>query len=260
MTADKKLTLFATSNETPEITTAPRARQWMDDSPSRFAYRCLPLAIANAHGWQVLNPVRFTAVWNGGGRPEDVIIKPERPHTYVPKAMFGQGTFTFHVGGVFRSPLGVNMWVTGPPNRHKHGAQPLTGVVETDWAPYSFTMNWRFTQPGIEVVFDEGEPFCFLMPISTDLLESIEPEICLMTEDEDLTGRFRAWSKSRKQWSKEKNIPGTIAFKDRWQKLYFRGEEPDGSKGPELHRTKVRVRPFNDRRGTIKNAQGVTKA
>ena len=26
--------------------------------------------------------------------------------------------------------------------------QPLAGVVETDWLPFPFTMNWLFTQPG----------------------------------------------------------------------------------------------------------------
>jgi hypothetical protein len=29
----------------------------MDASPEAFAYRCLPLNIANAHGWGILTPV-----------------------------------------------------------------------------------------------------------------------------------------------------------------------------------------------------------
>ena len=40
-------------------------RDWMDETPSKFAYRCLPLTIANQTGWWVYNPVGFTAVWNG---------------------------------------------------------------------------------------------------------------------------------------------------------------------------------------------------
>ena len=43
---------------------------------------------------------------------------------------------------------GWNTFVTGPMNGIKDGIAPLSGVIETDWSPYSFTMNWRFTRPG----------------------------------------------------------------------------------------------------------------
>lgn len=38
----------------------------MDETPESFVYRCLQLDIANAHGWEVLNPAAFAARWNGG--------------------------------------------------------------------------------------------------------------------------------------------------------------------------------------------------
>jgi len=33
----------------------------MDDTNGEFAYRCLPLNIANAHGWIILNNASFVA-------------------------------------------------------------------------------------------------------------------------------------------------------------------------------------------------------
>ena len=36
--------------------------------------------------------------------------------------------------------------VTGPFNQPKDAIQPLTAIVETDWAPFTFTMNWKFTR------------------------------------------------------------------------------------------------------------------
>ena len=45
-------------------------RDWMDATPSRFAYRCLPLTIANQTGFWIKNPVGFTATWRGPKRPE----------------------------------------------------------------------------------------------------------------------------------------------------------------------------------------------
>jgi hypothetical protein len=41
-------------------------------------------------------------------------------------------------------------------NSPKDGIAPLTGVIETDWLPYPFTMNWQMTRPG-SVRFDKDE-------------------------------------------------------------------------------------------------------
>src|ERR1043166_4506215 len=48
------------------------ARDWMDASPGKFAYRCLPLTICNQTGWWVGNPVPFTAIWDGRPEPGSV--------------------------------------------------------------------------------------------------------------------------------------------------------------------------------------------
>ena len=44
-------------------------RDWMDATPNRYAYRCLPLTIVNQTGWLVKNPVGFTAIWDGNPGP-----------------------------------------------------------------------------------------------------------------------------------------------------------------------------------------------
>ena len=60
------LTCFLHPGWQPLIRPAPAKRDWMDGTPESFAYRCLPLNIANAHGWELLNPCAFDACWNGG--------------------------------------------------------------------------------------------------------------------------------------------------------------------------------------------------
>ena len=47
-------------------------RDWMDATPQRHAYRCLPLTIMNQTGWWIKNPVGFTATWSGQNRPGDI--------------------------------------------------------------------------------------------------------------------------------------------------------------------------------------------
>jgi len=51
-----------------DIEPAPFEREWMNATHDRFAYRCLPLNIANAHGWEVLSPAGFSAIWRAGDR------------------------------------------------------------------------------------------------------------------------------------------------------------------------------------------------
>ena len=32
----------------------------MDDTPDGFAYRCIPLSVANGHGWEMVCPLAFS--------------------------------------------------------------------------------------------------------------------------------------------------------------------------------------------------------
>ena len=69
-----KLVCHPTGHAAPEIRPAPLERDWMNATPDRFAYRCLPLNIANAHGWELLCPAAFSAIWDGGPHPGAVRI------------------------------------------------------------------------------------------------------------------------------------------------------------------------------------------
>ena len=60
-----EITAYKIMDNPPPIRTADRKREWMDDTQDRFAYRCLPLSIANQTGWEILSPAGFTARWNG---------------------------------------------------------------------------------------------------------------------------------------------------------------------------------------------------
>ena len=60
-----QITAYEVIENPMEIQTAERTRQWMDETVDRFAYRCLPVAIANQVGWDLLCPIAFSAKWNG---------------------------------------------------------------------------------------------------------------------------------------------------------------------------------------------------
>jgi len=230
----------------PRIRPASPKRDWMENSPERFAYRCLPLAIANAHGWEMLSPCGFAARWTGGDRVEDVEIRldPGANPQRAPVALFGQAVLTFHIEGIIRTSEGWNLWVGGPPNAAKDGIAPLGGVIETDWSPYTFTMNWRFTRANHWIRFEENEPFCFFFPVERGRLAGVEPQIRPLDSEPGLREAFEDWSRSRNDFHAWVRETQPQAPADKWQKLYYRGVRPDGCEGPADHESKLRLDPF----------------
>ena len=228
----------------PRLRPAPARRDWMDASPGGFANRCLPLTIANAHGWEVLGDCAFEAQWNGGQAPGDVQVRPLGDGRTAPLAHFGAGVLTFHVAALFRTPPGVSLWVGGSPNRVKDGIQPLTGIVETDWSPATFTMNWRFTRPHHTVRFEAGEPICFLFPVPRDLIARTVPSVVPLAEDPELEAAHRAWAASRGSFNAELQRPGSEARTAGWQRAYHRGRIGAVSAGE--HVTRLAPRPFTE--------------
>lgn len=218
----------------------------MDAAPEAFPYRCLPLNIANAYGWEILSPCGFEACWDGADHAEGVAITldPSTPEHDAPVALFGLGTITFHIPGLFRTPPGWNLWVGGPPNRAKDGIAPLGGIIETDWSPYSFTMNWRFTRADQIVRFEKGEPICQIFPIQPGAIEDIEPRFVPIESEPGLKAQFDAWSASRDAFHLRMREAPPERPSDKWQKFYYRGQTPDGRSADATHRNRLQIREF----------------
>jgi Family of unknown function (DUF6065) len=243
-----RLICYPLGGRTPKIRPAPQRRPWMDGTPEAFANRCLPLVIANSHGWEILTPRGFEARWDGGVALTSIHIRglagdPAKDNELLPISHFGSGVLTFHVAGLFRTEPSYDLYVTGPVNRPKDGIMALTGVVETDWTPATFTMNWLFTQPGVTVRFENDEPICHIFPIQRGTLEATEPEFRDLDEDPALKEAHMAWSASRSGFLAGLQAKEAEAIKKKWEKTYFQGIMPDGSKYPE-HRTKLALRDF----------------
>ncbi|MDX5983678.1 DUF6065 family protein [Sphingomonas echinoides] len=234
-------------NWAPRIRSANSRRDWMDNSVESFAYRCLPLSIANAHGWEILSPCGFEAVWNGGPNPDDVAIRVDEgtAHPIVPVALFGQATLTFHVEGIMRTPPGWNLWVGGCPNIAKDGIAPLSGIIETDWSPYSFTMNWRFTRANHPVRFEENEPFCFFFPVQRQLIEAVQPHFQSIEAAPELKAQYQEWSQSRDAFQADVAAHPPSKPSDKWQKLYYRGVDANGEAQVDDHKSKLRIGDFD---------------
>lgn len=228
----------------PEIVPGATRRAWMDAFPDRHPYRCLPLTMANSSGWEILCPIGLTIEWDGGPMEDAIRItgdEPWPPVQNVADSHFRRGIVTFHTGHLFRTPPGWAVWVMGPPNEPKDGVYPLSGVVETDWLPFPFTMNWQMTRPG-RVRFEKGEPFCFVTLVEDKKLEAVQPTLRMLDSNASLHEEFKVWAESRGDFNKRLKNRESEAVRDRWQRHYMRGTNVATGDEAGDHVTKRRLK------------------
>jgi hypothetical protein len=213
-------------------------REWMDNSINKNPYRCLPLLMANSYGWSIVSSAEFVAEWNGGQRKEDITIEnisgnnPAISH-------FGEGVLTWHTGYLFRTEFPYGIYATGSPNEIFQNVVCLSGIVETHWLPFPFTMNWRFTTPGKTRV-KQGDVIAHVYPIKLDIFDEVETEVRMIAENPELQAQYNSWSQSRREFL-DKPRKHT-----EWQKNYFKGKDLDG-KNINEHFTNINAPEFKNR-------------
>jgi len=230
----------------PRLVPASPDRFWMDFTTQGWANRCLPLRIANQCGWFLMNEDEFEVEWNGKPQLDGVKIRPtgDRPLAHV-SSMFGFGTITWGIPYLFRTAPGFNMLARGPANFFKDGVVPLDGLVETDWLPYPFTMNWKITRPGQKIKFGREDPICMLIPMRRGDVEAFTPEIRNLRSEPELQASYAAWHQRRKEAAKAVQGLAMEETGKHMQGNYIRGETELGERASE-HQNKLHVRPFTD--------------
>lgn len=207
-------------------------RDWMDATPARYAYRCIPLTAANSMGWEILNPVDVEITWSGKEQGDRLDIFTSKADPFSPRPHFGGGTVTWYVPFLFRTPPDYGLLISGPPNHDKAHMTPLDAFVRTDWVPFPFTMNWRLTEPNKTVKFKAGEPICRVMPFPLALLNDFELEIHELEEDPVFMQKVSEWERQRQvnyqaqreaeqKWAAEGHRP---ELKELWNSQYAKGQ------------------------------------
>jgi hypothetical protein len=118
----------------------------------------------------------------------------------------------------------------------------LDGLVETDWLPFPFTMNWLFTRPGT-IRFEKGEPFCFILPVPHMQIETIEPRVLPLSADPELAAEHAAWGTARADFNQNLSTRDPATLKEKWQRFYLNGKSPSGLTAPDTHRVKRKMKP-----------------
>ncbi len=241
-----KITAYECVEDPMRLATANRQRDWIEALPERFAYRCLPLVMANQVGWEILNPVPFTASWNGKAGLDAIKIRFKGEASPLVGSHFGNGILTFSLGYLFRTTKSHNLYVKGPANRPKDAIAPLEGIIETDWAPFTFTMNWQFTRKRHKVTFEADEPIACVLPYPRHYVAKFDAEIRNINEDPKLYQQFVDWRNERLAFNEDLKVEGSEAAKKGWQRTYMKGQDQGGQTFAG-HQTKIQMRDFTRR-------------
>jgi len=198
------LTCYALHDFAPRIVPGRAGRRWMDEFPDPAIYRCLPLAIANAYGWDILCPVPIEIHWNGGPTVADLEIRALKPLPgggpvdYFCASHFSSGIVTLHVDWIFRTDPGWNLLITGPFNAPKDNAAPLSAIIDSDRLSYPFSMNWQMLRPG-RVRLEEDEPFCSLVPVRPETVANCVPEFRRLADAPEIQRQYEALRVARER-------------------------------------------------------------
>ncbi len=220
-------------------------RDWMDATPNRHAYRCLPLTIVNQTGWWVRNPVGFTATWRGSNAPGAIDFRFERDEKLWSawiNSQFGEGIITWNTPFLFSTkPEGSRLLICGPANYFRANVQPLMALIESDWMNMSFTMNYKVLSPDVPVRFEAGEPLFQAIPMASNIcadLENADVSYRKLGDDPEMLQKYGDWSSSRRQFHEAKGR-GDVK-PDQWQRDYFLGRDLSGRQVAPDHRVKVK--------------------
>lgn len=214
-----------------------KKRDWFVD----HAYFCLPLMIANQHGFIVKAAYDFSVFWDGGGYIPNVIVKHQEQNNQgqIISSHFGMGTFTIQNPWMVRTPNGVNTLVMNPPNFYIDGITHMTACVETDNLRRDFTFNLKITRPKVWIEIKKGTPIGYMLPYPRYFIDNYNfkinedgiPKQLIQNERQtaNLFGRERSEIDSK--------YAGGIGGR------YMRGEDIYGNKFEE-HQKKLNGCPF----------------
>jgi len=177
----------------------PTKRAWMDETAGKFSYKCIPLNVANQTGWQVLSPIEFCANWNGGEHPKDVEVHyHEESRSDFVAGHFGHGILTIMPDFILKTPKGISTYVKGVSNYPLDLIYPLEGSIETDWLPFTFTFNYKFTRPG-EIIFQKGQPLFSFFPIKRGYLEKYKITRSNISNNSETYEQYKIFEKAREE-------------------------------------------------------------
>lgn len=214
-------------------------RKWMDETHGN-AYRCIPMNVANSYGWTVLSPSDFSVNWDGGESKNSMTVEVSENLPYkIVSSEFGHGIISIIPDFIVRTSKNVSLYVRGVPNQMAVGLQPFDAIIETDWLPFTFTFNYKFSKPG-KLMIKKDQPLFTFFPIERGYIESFQTINTTIHKDKEFYQDYLNYEKLREDQrsGKDKENVGS----------YLKGKLYDKEFDIENHIKKVNISDFKEER------------
>jgi hypothetical protein len=199
-----EIELYKLSDRVLPIVSSKKQRQWMNKNV--HSYRCVPLAIANTFGWDILLPKDLDVEWNGNDDWADVTIHEDKE---IYSGHFGSGTFTIQVAYTWQTSKNYQIMLIPYPNPDQYDIVSLSAIIETDRLMYPWFVTCRITRPG-RYKLKAGTPIARVIPIRIDDLTSCSINLA---EEPSEYKEYRAWQ------TEERN---NMRSEEKWKKFYHK--------------------------------------
>lgn len=152
------------------LKTMPK-RDWFE----AHAYYCLPLTVANQHGFLVKSLRDLDITWDGTENDAQItFLNDDNSDKQYIKTGFRNGIITFQNRFSLKTHPGISLMTFQPPNLFIPGAIAMAGVIETDNIRRDFTFNLKVTVPNMTVKIRKGDPIAAFMPIQRYFIDDFE--------------------------------------------------------------------------------------
>jgi hypothetical protein len=163
------LNAYKTRPNAFKLAPLPVARDWMDATPDKHAYRCFPVTLANTIGWTISPNHDVSFIWDGIVDTTDSHVKILNGEKIAYTGR-GQATVSFNTGLIFRSEKDISLMVLPLPNYFISDFVPMSSVISTSFYPHDFPLAIRVLKENKEITIKAGEPIAVLLPISLSSL------------------------------------------------------------------------------------------
>jgi len=222
------------SSELIEPLAGQKGRDWFID----HFYFCLPITFGNQHGFIVRLLHDVVVRWGGDLAPDSLIVhllgtKPELQDQII-HSHFGSGILTIQNRWTFRTPKGVNLMVTPPPNFPIEGIMHMSAVVETDQLRRDFTFNLKVMTPNRDFFIPKGTPIGCVLPYPRHFIDNYK--IALHPPGEAFANERKTMQNFAKaRTSYDQGTPGM---------LYMKGVDIYGNKFAEHQKSLPATNPI----------------
>ena len=189
-----------------------KGRGWFID----HFYFCLPITFGNQHGFIVKLLHDVIVRWDGqlglGSLKVHLLGTTPEHQDQIISSHFGSGILTIQNRWTFRTPKGVNLMVTQPPNFPIEGIMHMSAVVETDQLRRDFTFNLKIMTPNRDFYIPKGTPIGCVLPYPRHFIDNYQ--IALHPPGEAFANERKAmqdFGNARTNYDRE--IPGLLYMK-----------------------------------------------